>query len=691
MLAFLKELSMFRIIFLFFCAGLFPWNSFGKNLLELVTISPGNDSASGGHSALRIGDKTYTFNVDEKSRLKLWIQEFDQFRLYYNVTEERDFVVTTLEVPESTVSEILSELQVISQFNEMGMGLAPYHVLKNNCATALRKIFNKYFPENQIPETYLTSIPRAFLSSVRERYEISQEEVFLSRRHTLLKDSGKIWEYIVPLSNISPKPDHWRLVYTEDLKGVSFVLRPVAGVSNFGAATAQTLFGIVSLPWSKKNISYGLGGLLKTTPEFLFYSVSRAEGRGIPEKGIVGPDELKSIFLDYQIPETLFIGEVHNDHELKALFIRPDQIKHAKDLEQKFHQRWISEQWEDYTRDSVLRTIDLKDRQWVIEKRRRLNIDHVKKFKKQNKLSFSGHGVTVLVLESQAKQPRRSDIAYVNFSSEEHFIDSHGSKIAEFIKESAPDSKVILATYRYPKEITKLADWAKQNRVDLVVQAEVFTTFGSLHPKYQEKSFYNQLAQKMFDHGILWVNSAGNFRKKFSKFSFTEKSLHQTVNFHAEKGKKIRFDLNWIENPEDDQRNDRYSFKIFGPGNELLRETQDSNIIWTAQKSGDYYLRIDIKEFSPNRKSHVLRLFSNQEIQPSTPNESSLASPANSRFVITIGASSGSKPDPISSEDNLAVRWEKPDFYAPSKTNGLTGSSSAVAYGAAWFAILLGH
>ena len=234
----------------------------GTRRIELMTVARGNDKGTGGHSSLRIDDKTYTFNVYPGGGKKLILKkrDFEIFLLDYNVFQERDIIGLSLDMSDEGVEKIEKSLDSTISEQAAEHHQYEYSLIENNCVKPIRGLLNGAYPDRFIESDFASSIPYLYMQRVEKSYPVLEKKVYLSRRHRKLLGEFSPGEYLVPLSGISPPPESWRFIYTEDLKGAGVILRPVAGATNIVSGALQMVYGTVSAIFGKPDFLHGFAG-----------------------------------------------------------------------------------------------------------------------------------------------------------------------------------------------------------------------------------------------------------------------------------------------------------------------------------------------------------------------------------------------------------------------------------------------
>jgi len=694
-------------------------NSEEKDFIELITVARGNGTGTGGHSSLRINDSVYTFNPRTSDDvLILNKKDFRSFLIDYNVFQERDIIAHRIDFPQDKIKAIEEALEYILKTQDSGIYKLRYSFLSHNCVKPVRNFLNTGFPEDEIDDSLLAAIPYFYMKKVEDTFPIIEKRVYRSRRHSQLSEKEDISEYFAPFSDISPYPDSWRFFYTEDLKGIASVFRPVAGATNIISSLLQMVYGIPAALFGKKDFISGFQGVFKSTPELLFIPVEMAEGYSIPDERLFKEGEDDSIFLNYRLPEIDFIVQLTGGDDYVELYQKPriestwvedndekesgfkEEIYLEEDISPEIERRVEEGKINDYHFDSLLRILKLKRRTLIFNKHRTLDIDSLKIYRDETGQGSRGRGIKVMVLESVAAAPHGyPSIEFKDFSSSNvrNLMDEeHALYMALLLRRYAPDCEILIASYSDLSDMEDAIEYAISGDVDIILHPEVHPSKGSLLYGYTEEAPVNRLAERAYDAGILWINSAGNFRESFFSDRFKGEGDERRTSFSAKEGQRVRIDFNYGDRSvaEDDE----YLIELRGENGEKIKEIKGDTFIYKILRSGTYVVYIKALKFVERYRAHVIKAFANVKLSPCSPNSSSLASPANSKYVVTIGASHREKPVPFSSEDSIISGWNKPELYAPAKHKHpvkrfkkLFSTSAAASYAAAYFAILFGE
>lgn len=198
------------------------------------------------------------------------------------------YLITDL--PKEKLEEALQiKEREVARLVDNDEGHNAYHLLANNCVTALFALINAGV--NGQSEALLggfiepknTIIPFRAFAAVQDNYNVvSTKELPAYRQQELAKlyqNEMAGWVYaresnVFSSSLYAPNPDDaWFVFFTDD----AFLLRPVFGAVNTVAAASQSLWGLFSWPFESENktIKIGARGLLASLPELAFFNIRK--------------------------------------------------------------------------------------------------------------------------------------------------------------------------------------------------------------------------------------------------------------------------------------------------------------------------------------------------------------------------------------------------------------------------------
>jgi subtilisin family serine protease len=270
---------------------------------------------------------------------------------------------------------------------------------------------------------------------------------------------------------------------------------------------------------------------------------------------------------------------------------------------------------------------------------------------------YDGSGVNVAVIDvgfvglssaiSNGDLP--NSVIKVNFTSEPE-TEEHGTAVAEIVYDMAPGANLYLLRVFDVFDFWDAKDYAVSHGIDIINSSVVAfnTNF------YDGACYYNYpvcAANDAYDnHGILWVNAAGNQAKRHYEATFTDSDsdgwhnisgTDETINITASAGQTIEVYLTWNAWAATDQDYDLYL--LDGSLNQvewsITRQTggqePSEQISYTVPSTGSYYL--SIFRFSTT-SNHKLELYSvNHDLSPAEAS-SSLVNPADAGGAMAVGA-----------------------------------------------------
>jgi hypothetical protein len=275
----------------------------------------------------------------------------------------------------------------------------------------------------------------------------------------------------------------------------------------------------------------------------------------------------------------------------------------------------------------------------------------------------------------------------------------HGTACAEIVYDMAQDATMYLVNYKTQAEMTAAVQYLIGQGVHVISHSVGWfnTSF------YDGGGPISSIVTDAKNHGILWVNSSGNFARshwegffadsdadKFNEFS----SGDETINVSVNAGDTISAYLTW--NDWTLSTNDYDLYLYFGSP---LQEVAKSNgfqtgtqnpteaIVYTAPQGGTYHIAIK-RPFAVNLLKLEL-LVARQDLSEYANAATSLADPAPSSSSFTVGAMhhASSTIELFSSRGPTTGGVTKPDITAPDGvststygTGGFYGTSAAAPH-----------
>ena len=306
-----------------------------------------------------------------------------------------------------------------------------------------------------------------------------------------------------------------------------------------------------------------------------------------------------------------------------------------------------------------------------------------------------------------------------NFSSESA---EHGTAVAEIVYDMAPGANLYLIKVKYTDDLVDAKNYAINHGIKIINHSLVVfnTNF------YDGECFNNNsvcTANDAYDHGVLWVNAAGNEAKRHYEATFTDSDIgggdgwhnvsgsDETINIiTASAGQTIEVYLTWDAWPTTGQDYDLYlldsSLDPLNPvavSNTLQSGSQEptEKISYTVPvpSTGPYYL--SIYQHPSATSNHRLEVYSvHHDLSPAVAS-SSLLGPADADGAMAVGAIDHSDwttgpQEPSSSQGPTNDGRIKPDICGPDNVSNYTydpflfsGTSAATPHVAGAAALLL--
>ena len=298
-----------------------------------------------------------------------------------------------------------------------------------------------------------------------------------------------------------------------------------------------------------------------------------------------------------------------------------------------------------------------------------------------------------------------------SFSSE---TEEHGTAVAEIVYDMAPGATLYLIKVSDTLDLWDAEEYAVNHGIDVINHSLVVfnTNF------YDGKCFNSNpvcTANHAYNHGILWVNAAGNQAERHYEATFTDSDSDgwhnvsgedETINISASAGQTIEVYLTWNDWDVTDQNYDLYlldnSLDPLNPAAVSKTRQEGSQdptemISYTVPSTGSYY--ISIYQYSAT-SNHKLELYSlNHNLSPAV-SSSSLLTPADAGGAMAVGAINHNNWDPTGPQEPSSSRGPtnggsiKPDICGPSGVLNHTfvsfsGTSAAAPHVAGAAALIL--
>jgi subtilisin family serine protease len=234
-----------------------------------------------------------------------------------------------------------------------------------------------------------------------------------------------------------------------------------------------------------------------------------------------------------------------------------------------------------------------------------------------------------------------------DFSSE---TEKHGTAVAEIVYDMAPGANLYLIKVDDTLDLWDAEDYAISHGVNIINSSLV-----SFNTNFYDGACFNYnpvcTANHAYDHGILWVNAAGNEATRHYEATFTDPDSDgwhnvsggdETINITAIAGQTINVYLTWNDWVTTDQDYDLYlldsSLNQIAVSNTIQAGSQEPTemISYIVPSPGSYYLSIyQQPSATSNHQLEVYSLYHN--LSPAVAS-SSLLSPADADGAMAVGA-----------------------------------------------------
>jgi len=278
---------------------------------------------------------------------------------------------------------------------------------------------------------------------------------------------------------------------------------------------------------------------------------------------------------------------------------------------------------------------------------------------------------------------------------------SHGTAVAEIVYDVAPDAQLYFINMNSITELNEAVDYCIRKGVHIINHSIAWL----------QNSFHDgtgrvcSIAKKAFENNILWINSAGNYRKKHYRGEFYDPDSDNLHNFfendnfleikNVQSEDTIEVILTW--NEWDGSSND-YAILLYydDSGDKIEKERSKEHqtgtqpptesISYGASVAGTYY--IAIKNIDADGKAIFNIISPSHELEFVSQENSysySIVDPAVGLNVLAVGSTFNTQDvmAPFSSEGPTSDGRIKPDICAPSyvsnKTYGKFAGTSASA------------
>jgi len=227
-----------------------------------------------------------------------------------------------------------------------------------------------------------------------------------------------------------------------------------------------------------------------------------------------------------------------------------------------------------------------------------------------------------------------------NFSSE---TEEHGTAVAEIVYDMAPEATLYLIKIADTLDFWDAKNYAISHGIDIINSSVV-----AFNTNFYDGECYNNYpvctANDAYNHGILWVNAAGNQAKRHYEASFDpggDEWHDENIEITANGNDTIEIYLTWNAWPKTNQDYDLFLFnsssvEVASSENSQTGTQEPTEMIsYSVPSSGTYYLSIHQYSAASN---HVLEIYSlNHDLSPAEAS-SSIANPADADGAMAVGA-----------------------------------------------------
>ena len=336
--------------------------------------------------------------------------------------------------------------------------------------------------------------------------------------------------------------------------------------------------------------------------------------------------------------------------------------------------------------------------------------------------NIKGQGVSVAILDSgfqrllaaqqRGELPAGLQIEYPGgYHTSSH---EHGTGCAEIVHDVAPEARLYLYLYNDFLDFENSVDRAIHNDIDIISYSGGFASWGDGQGQVCD------IANRAYNNGILFVNSAGNSAKKTIHGYFTDSDgdgFHNFGDFNIVNLENVNADdeisvyLLWDDFPFTTENYDLLLYRSTGPSTTASHVTSDR----TVERNTRPFASIEYSNYLSSARYHVgikksstarsmqFKLVSDSHrfhSKYATPS-SSLISPSDAEGVVAVGAVRSSRyiygpQEDYSSQGPTIDGRIKPDIMGPTgvKTHAygsqdFHGTSAAAPHVAGAAALIL--
>ncbi|MEW6744255.1 MAG: S8 family serine peptidase [Planctomycetota bacterium] len=303
-----------------------------------------------------------------------------------------------------------------------------------------------------------------------------------------------------------------------------------------------------------------------------------------------------------------------------------------------------------------------------------------------------------------------SDIERVNFSSSDlESTTYHGTAVAEVIHDMAPGARLHAIKVDDEVSLARAADYCISHEIRVINHSVAW--FNTNY--YDGTGYVCSVARNAVQHGIAWVNAAGNSAQRHWEGPLIDadgdglcefRTADESIDIVAYYGSPVRIALTWDDWSKRKTDLDLFLFDDSGTVVASSRNSQGSGqeptefVSYDVESTGRFTIAVS-HEGGPAAVDLEIYSFYH-DVEPALRVESSsLVSPADAREVIAVGAVRSSEYDrgpqePFSSQGPSNAGLAKPDLMGPDAVSNATygyfsGTSAASPHVAGALALLL--
>lgn len=223
--------------------------------------------------------------------------------------------------------------------------------------------------------------------------------------------------------------------------------------------------------------------------------------------------------------------------------------------------------------------------------------------------------------------------------------ETHGASVAEVIHAIAPDAELVLTTFDTSTEMRQAIEWLVSQGVDIISNSTNF-----VHGPNDGTGAKAQMVDRVVGQGVLWVNSAGNYRLEHYRAQFQDADgdgWHEFASGDKEMMAIYPYGDAGLTLYWDDWANPSQDFDLYlydGNEKEIASSTDAQNgsdtfpfesIYYEFPGKGPYYVAFYAKHAT---RSVTFNFFLRHgEIELATAHYS-IGTPADSRSSLSVGA-----------------------------------------------------